>query len=207
MAVSQEKIEANRRNAMLSTGPRTEQGKAVSRLNSLKHGIFARETVNAVIEGDENRRLFEEMVERLGEEFQPDGCLEELMVQEIATCCWRLRRVLRFENRMAWTEEALNADRSQAAWIDGAGRVDGAGDFVRDRSATFKSAGLGGIALPHERHCQNIIRYENTVKRALYRALSNLEHLQRVRKAREFAQGLSPGPSIEAAIDRQEGER
>jgi hypothetical protein len=36
---SQQKIEANRRNALRSTGPRTDAGKARSRRNALKHGL------------------------------------------------------------------------------------------------------------------------------------------------------------------------
>ena len=36
---SKKQIEANRRNAKKSTGPKTEEGKAKSSLNSLKHGL------------------------------------------------------------------------------------------------------------------------------------------------------------------------
>ena len=39
--LSKKKIEANRRNARLSTGPRTEAGKDRSRNNAIKHGIFS----------------------------------------------------------------------------------------------------------------------------------------------------------------------
>ena len=39
--VSEARISANRKNASLSTGPRTEQGKMNSRANSLKHGLCA----------------------------------------------------------------------------------------------------------------------------------------------------------------------
>lgn len=35
------KIEANRRNAQLSTGPRTAEGKAAVARNATTHGIFA----------------------------------------------------------------------------------------------------------------------------------------------------------------------
>ena len=34
------KVEANRRNALQSTGPRTPRGKAYGRRNALKHGLF-----------------------------------------------------------------------------------------------------------------------------------------------------------------------
>ena len=40
--ISQRRLLANRANAKLSTGPRTEAGKAVSRRNALKHGILSR---------------------------------------------------------------------------------------------------------------------------------------------------------------------
>src|SRR4051794_15641585 len=39
MSTSQARIDANRRNAQLSTGPRTEEGKQKSRANALKHGL------------------------------------------------------------------------------------------------------------------------------------------------------------------------
>ena len=41
MKVSLKKIEANRRNAKKSTGPKTGRGKAAVRYNALKHGVLA----------------------------------------------------------------------------------------------------------------------------------------------------------------------
>ena len=40
-----DEIEANRRNSQLSTGPRSPEGKAVSRFNALKSGINAKAEV------------------------------------------------------------------------------------------------------------------------------------------------------------------
>ena len=42
---SQKKIEANRRNALQSTGPTTREGKRAVRHNALKHGLLAQEVV------------------------------------------------------------------------------------------------------------------------------------------------------------------
>ena len=42
---STKQIEANRRNSLKSTGPRTPEGKAVASLNNLRHGLRARTVV------------------------------------------------------------------------------------------------------------------------------------------------------------------
>ena len=64
---SQRQIDANRRKAQLSTGPRTLQGKAAVRYNGLRHGITAR---HAVLEG-ENPADFEETIRALSPELRP----------------------------------------------------------------------------------------------------------------------------------------
>ena len=56
MAISQAKIEANRRNAQKSTGPRSKEGKESSRRNAVKHGARA-ETLMLL---DEDPQVLEE---------------------------------------------------------------------------------------------------------------------------------------------------
>jgi hypothetical protein len=51
-------IEANRRNALASTGPKTEDGKRRSRRNAVRHGLTA-QTVIATLEDIEDYQAFE----------------------------------------------------------------------------------------------------------------------------------------------------
>jgi len=81
-------IEANRRNALKSTGPKTENGKQQSRRNALKHGLTA-ETVIEPLEDPEEYRAFEEAIVS---EYAPQTPVEQELVHRLASLLWRLRR-------------------------------------------------------------------------------------------------------------------
>ncbi len=53
--LSERKLQANRQNARLSTGPRTARGKRTVARNAIKHGLLAREVVITAGEGAENQ--------------------------------------------------------------------------------------------------------------------------------------------------------
>ena len=59
--ISIQRLEANRRNALRSTGPKTEEGKQRSRFNSVRHGLTA-ETVIGSLEDLEDYKAFEAAV-------------------------------------------------------------------------------------------------------------------------------------------------
>jgi len=96
--VSERKIQANRRNALRSTGPKTTRGKRTVARNAIKHGFLAREVVITTGDGQETREDFDALTGRLCEHYKPVGVLEEFLVQTIATCLWRKARVIRAEN-------------------------------------------------------------------------------------------------------------
>jgi hypothetical protein len=91
---SVKQIEANRSNALKSTGPRTGHGKAFSRMNALKHGMLAREVVLRGHHNEEQEREFHAIYGRYWDYYAPEGPLEEMLVERIATSYWRLHRVI-----------------------------------------------------------------------------------------------------------------
>ena len=83
---SEKKAEANRRNALKSTGPKTPEGKAAVRLNALRHGLLSQE----ILLPGEDEEALRELGEHLRAELQPVGELENLLVDRIITAYWRL---------------------------------------------------------------------------------------------------------------------
>src|SRR5437870_6307281 len=81
-------IEANRRNARLSTGPVTEEGKMRSRQNALRHGLTA-ETVITALEDAEDYAAFEMAVTG---DYDAQTAVERELVLRLASLLWRLRR-------------------------------------------------------------------------------------------------------------------
>lgn len=88
------RAEVNRLNSQQSTGPRTQEGKATSSRNSLKHGLASGEMM---IPG-EDRAAFEALLHDLLKEHQPANPTEELLVNEMAQSYWLTQRALRFQN-------------------------------------------------------------------------------------------------------------
>ena len=112
MAVSERKLRANRENAKKSTGPKTQGGKAVVRLNAVKHGILASEAVIKAGEGMEDGQAFRDILNGLREDFNPQSTLEELLLEKAAVILWRWRRILRYELGAIRTQ----ADEAVEAW-------------------------------------------------------------------------------------------
>ena len=81
-------IEANRRNALRSTGPKTDAGKQVSRRNAVRHGLTA-ETVIGALEDAEDYNAFEAAIIA---DYDAQSAVERELVLRLASILWRLRR-------------------------------------------------------------------------------------------------------------------
>ncbi len=173
---AQRQIEANRRNALKSVGPRSEAGKALVALNALRHGLTSR---RPILPGEE-AEVFAVLAAGLRAQLQPEGELEEQLVERIAAALWRLQRV-------SGVEAAVVARES-----GGGEGANFALAFVRDAegSDTFS----------------RLRRYETTLERSVYRALHELERRQAARAGQDVplpgvleVEGLGSVPDQEAA--------
>src|ERR1039458_8617276 len=114
-AASIRKVQANRTNALKSTGPKTPNGKGYSRRNALKDGLFAMTVFMWDDSRMESQQQYQELLHRLAESFQPVGVAEDLEVERIAVCWWRLRCAWRYENTEISLGHANVAVRVQEA--------------------------------------------------------------------------------------------
>jgi len=91
-AVSTKKIEANRRNAQHSTGPKTAEGKAKTAQNAIKHGIFVKQLLQRA--PAEFAAEMETFAQEMRDYYQPVGKLEEILVDKIVVEHMRYARIL-----------------------------------------------------------------------------------------------------------------
>jgi hypothetical protein len=160
---SDKQAKANRQNARKSTGPKTPEGKAVARLNAVKHGLLSQD----VLLPGEDEAALKELGERMRAELQPVGELESLLVERIIAAQWRLRRLGRVET-------GIFAQHFSGAWVRAAGSsaTDTAAlglSFIRDANGANAFSKLS--------------RYEATIERSLYKAQHELQRLQAARRA------------------------
>src|SRR3954452_20611056 len=83
------RIAANRANAKLSTGPRSDQGKAVSRLNGVTHGMTCQLPV--VLPGEDPEQFLGE-VARWERQLGAETDAERAQVEAAVSTRWRMRR-------------------------------------------------------------------------------------------------------------------
>ncbi len=94
---SQKKVEANRRNAQLSTGPTSAEGKETSSRNASKHGLLVKDVVITTRDNKEDQAEFDGLLAEMRDFYSPVGIAEDLLVREMTISYWRSARALRCE--------------------------------------------------------------------------------------------------------------
>jgi len=159
--VSERRIEANRKNAQRSTGPRTHAGRARSSMNALRHGITGQVSITTV----EDRAAHDKFVQELIDRFQPDDPLELQFASLIAEDFWRLQRIRAVENDIL----ALG-NFSEAADID------------VDHPEVHASLTRAQTFLDQSKDFERLTLYEQRINRSLEKNRTQLEELQAERK-------------------------
>jgi hypothetical protein len=104
-------ITANRANAQQSTGPRSVEGKSVSRFNALKHGMDA---ASIVIPG-EDPADYDALADYYLQEFRPQSASESFHVATMLRADWHKRRLQSVEADLFHTVLAESPGNSLAA--------------------------------------------------------------------------------------------
>ena len=168
---TQKQIDANRRNAARSTGPKTPEGKQRVRQNALKHGLTAE-----VLLPSESEEDFKALREALESEYDPVGPTEQLLVEDLVAARLRIARARIIEAGFFSKElEELDGFLSDGKW-DAKARL--ALVITRDANGADAHARIG--------------RYETRLERSFHRALKELQRLQALRKAAETEEDPPP---------------
>src|SRR5882724_10966825 len=103
------RAEVSRANASHSTGPRTPEGKANSKMNAVKHALTAQ-----TIMGSETELVaYHHLAQELMTDFQPVGAFEKRLVQSLSDAQWQLDRSRTIEHNIYFTTAARRIQASE----------------------------------------------------------------------------------------------
>lgn len=203
---TKKQIEANKRNALVSTGPVTAEGKAITAQNAIKHGIFAKDLIITAGDGKEDEQEYRELLDGLILSLNPSGQMECLLVEKIAVDYWRLRRVLRFEsgsirkildmaisdyyNKVDWQgikehrtnekiDEEIEECRNKESTYNQKRLVELEQEKIKNQYA--EEVAIKISSLPAGDAYEKVIKYEKAVQRSILQNLALLKRLQSMR--------------------------
>ena len=169
-------INANRKNALLSKGPKTDLGKLNSSKNSLKHGLTAKQLVIG-----ENLKEFEQYRDQMIEALKPVGILQEQLVFKIIDVGFRLRRIGKIEAGI-YNQEILHHEADEYKNKIAEKIVFKEEDLVQ---SSDRSINLKGLAFARDCKYGSAILKLNTIEDKLmnkyYRQLEILKMMQEER--------------------------
>jgi hypothetical protein len=147
-------MDANRLNSQKSTGPRSDEGKANSKFNALKHGIDA---ASAVIPGEdpaEREALLQDYYRR----FQPENPDEKFLVDALIDAHWNRQRYAAIETQL------MNKM------------------LAGEHSPSYPLAALFDPENPAAPLLERVIRHREAAERAWHRAFNALTKMHEVRQ-------------------------
>src|SRR5580704_11711207 len=153
--VTEKQLEANRRNAEKSTGPKSAATKSISSRNNLRHGL----TGHISLLPTEDREAHDAFCNELIGSFTPETPMERQLAQSISEDSWRLNRACAIENNIFALGHNHERREIQVALADA-------------RTFLAQAAAFNLLTL-----------YEQRINRNLQRNMKLLNDLQAERKA------------------------
>ena len=197
-------IKANQQNAQKSTGPQTDEGKAVVSLNAVKHGIFA----GSVIQG-EDPADYEAFHDQFLAELAPVGMVESMLAERIVSLWWRLRRTERMQNEaiedmIGRKVTNLLSRHDREYYYTNQGIRQGDPRFALD------DLPLGRIAISdwsNSKVLDRMLMYERRIENSVIKIMKELKRFQVMRRIElQNVEKIEPSPSVkdEAAAPKTE---
>jgi hypothetical protein len=183
MKSSERKCEANRLNALKSTGPKTAEGKARASQNAVKHGLTAASPVVL----DEDPEAFAAFAREMTADLKPRGAIQRTLVERIVFIAWKLRRVPDVEARL------LEACEGQVLHA----RVDEHG--LRERATVCEVIAEMGCQAFFGR----LQMYEMRLERSLHASLRQLERLKKTQNEANEEEDAPVEPREETNVQNE----
>jgi hypothetical protein len=149
---------ANQSNALLSTGPKTEEGKKKSSLNAMRHGL----TGQTIVMPHEDMQAYVAFRKDMEAHLQPANVLESQIAGRMIDLQWRLNRCVALE----YAVYALGRSESPGA-DDQADTITTDARVLRDQKSTIQALGM----------------HEQRLNRMYINAKAELASLQAARQA------------------------
>ena len=182
MTVSEKQLIANCQNAQKSTGPKTDEGKAIVGNNAVKHGLYSDNVIIDSPHLKEDPAEYDHLLNSLIEELNPTTNFQECLVRKIANCLWRSRRVInaetaRISRQLGWVDRDLKYEFSSDPEPEELETVEEA--KARMEINSRRRANIIGVkSIPDEDFSVRILRYEMRLDRQMTRSLQLLRMLQ-----------------------------
>jgi hypothetical protein len=151
------RTEINQANAQRSTGPKTPEGKKISSLNALRHGL----TGQMIVMPTEDLAAYQSHLKSFTDEYSPKGATESHLVQALADTSWRLNRVA-----------ALETNLLSLTVVSAPDPITGA-------------VSMAAAIETHSKALSNLSMHSQRLSRQFERAVTQLRHLQIIRHIEE----------------------
>jgi hypothetical protein len=179
--ISEAQLAANRANAQLSSGPKTETGKSKSSHNALKTGLTGR----TILLPADDVAAYLTLVSLINQKFDPANDVEKHLTQSITDTEWRLLRIPTLE-----------------AGLYALGRRELAAECAHESNPQTRASMLEALIFrTYQKDLRNLALQERRLRSQLKADTVELRHLQAQRRE---AQTTAPQPKP-AATQPQNG--